>query len=105
MTCRRAQEFLARENVDLSKTEMVDAKKRTMSGKDALALAKQVDVIWATKGKSVVHLDLKKEKPAAGLLESLIIGPSGNLRAPTLRVGRTLLVGFDEETYRRALGA
>ena len=32
-----------------------------------------------------------------------MLGPTGNLRAPTLRVGRTLLVGFDEETYRKVL--
>jgi hypothetical protein len=33
-----------------------------------------------------------------------MLGPTGNLRAPTLRVGRTLLVGFDEDTYRKVLG-
>jgi hypothetical protein len=32
-----------------------------------------------------------------------MLGPTGNLRAPTLRVGRTLVVGFDEETYRKVL--
>jgi hypothetical protein len=33
-----------------------------------------------------------------------MIGPSGNLRAPTLRVGRRILVGFDEDSYRKVLG-
>jgi hypothetical protein len=28
-----------------------------------------------------------------------MIGPSGNLRAPTLKVGRTVRVGFDEGSY------
>jgi hypothetical protein len=32
-----------------------------------------------------------------------LLGPTGNLRAPTLRIGRTLLVGFDEATYARLL--
>ena len=32
-----------------------------------------------------------------------MLGPTGNLRAPTLRVGRTRIVGFDEETYRGVL--
>lgn len=53
----------------------------------------------ATKGKQVVHLDLRKEKPDAATLKALLLGPTGNLRAPTLRKGRTLLVGFDEATY------
>lgn len=83
---------------------MVDAKKKTMSAKQALALATQVDEIIATKGKHVVHLDLRREKPAPETLKSLLIGPSGNLRAPTLRIGKTLLVGFDEEAYRKLLG-
>ncbi|HVS66894.1 MAG TPA: hypothetical protein VMT85_25685 [Thermoanaerobaculia bacterium] len=32
-----------------------------------------------------------------------LLGPTGNLRAPTVRVGDTLLVGFDEDQYREAL--
>ena len=34
-----------------------------------------------------------------------LLGPTGNLRAPTLRKGKTLVVGFNEEAYRRVLGA
>ncbi|MDB5392016.1 MAG: hypothetical protein JWM11_7662, partial [Planctomycetaceae bacterium] len=29
---------------------------------------------------------------------------SGKLRAPTLKVGKTLIVGFDDETYRKVFG-
>ena len=56
------------------------------------------------RGKKVVRVDMRRDKPDEATLRSLIIGPSGNLRAPALRVGRTLLVGFDEPTYRRLLG-
>lgn len=28
-----------------------------------------------------------------------MLGPTGNLRAPTLRAGKTVLVGFNDETY------
>ena len=52
----------------------------------------------------MIHLDLRRDKPDRATLESLLIGPSGNLRAPTLRRGRTLLVGFDEATYASVLG-
>lgn len=65
---------------------------------------KDVDRLYASKGKKVVHVDLKKEKPGKETLLKLLLGPSGNLRAPTLRVGRTLLVGFDEATYSEVLG-
>jgi arsenate reductase-like glutaredoxin family protein len=82
---------------------MVDAKKNTISAAQALALAREVDEIVATRGRQVVRLDLRKEKSDTETLKKLLIGPSGNLRAPTLRIGRTLLVGFDEETYRKLL--
>ncbi len=81
----------------------MDSRKKTLGEREALALARQVDEIYATKGARVVRLDLKAGKPDPAVLRGLLIGPSGKLRAPTLRVGRTLLVGFDEETYRKVL--
>jgi arsenate reductase-like glutaredoxin family protein len=81
----------------------VDARKATLKGKDALALVKDVDEIYASKGKRVVRLDLKQEKPDKATLLGLLLGPTGNLRAPMLRKGRTLLVGFDESAYTKVL--
>jgi len=71
--------------------------------REALALARRVDEIYATKGARRIHIDLRVERVDASTLKSLLIGPSGKLRAPTLRVGRTLLVGFDESAYRTVL--
>jgi len=51
------------------------------------------------KGKKVTTVDLKKDRPDQDTLESLMLGPTGNLRAPTLRIGKSLLVGFNEEVY------
>lgn len=81
----------------------VDAKKTTLKETEALALVREVDEIYASKGKQVVHLDLRKEKPDKAALLGLLLGPTGNLRAPTLRKGRTLLVGFDEASYAAIL--
>jgi hypothetical protein len=81
----------------------VDAKKATIRGDAALGALKDVDELYVMKGTKVVHLDLKKEKPARAELLGLLLGPTGNLRAPTLRKGRTLLVGFDATTYGRVL--
>jgi len=33
-----------------------------------------------------------------------MLGSTGNLRAPTIQVGSTLLVGFNEELYTKVLG-
>ncbi len=84
-------------------TVVVNAKKSTLSEADALALAAGVDHIYSAKGKRVVHLDLRKSKPGTAELKALLLGPSGNLRAPALRKGRTLIIGFEEATYRELL--
>lgn len=75
-----------------------------MGPKDALALLKGIDTVIAAKGKKIVRFDLKKDKPAQADLLKAIIGPSGNLRAPTWRRGKTLVVGFHEDAYKDVLG-
>ena len=82
----------------------MDAKKQTITGGHALDVLASVDQLYVVRGKRVVHVDLTKDKPGRAALLGLLLGPTGNLRAPTIRKGRTLLVGFDEATYRRVLG-
>jgi hypothetical protein len=101
MTCAKTQGFLAKAKIDT--IEQVDAKKVRMGPERALALVKDVDELYVAKGAKVVHLNLTREKPDRATLLGLLLGPSGNLRAPTLRKGRTLLVGFDESTYKSVL--
>jgi arsenate reductase-like glutaredoxin family protein len=74
-----------------------------MKEQDALALVRNIDEIYSMKGKKILHIDLRKEKPDYATLASMLLGPTGNLRAPTLRKGRTLMVGFDPETYAKLL--
>jgi arsenate reductase-like glutaredoxin family protein len=47
----------------------------------------------------VVELNLKKDTHTETEILKLILGPTGNLRAPTLKCGKTLVVGFNEEMY------
>jgi len=67
-------------------------------------LARTANDIYAAKGKKVVHVNMKKDKPDDETLAKLIVGPSGNLRAPTLLKGKTLVVGFNQETYQQLFG-
>ena len=55
------------------------------------------------KGKKVVTFDMKRDAPDDETLLNYLLGPTGNLRAPTARVGDTLLVGFNEEAYEQVL--
>ena len=102
MSCGKTQRFLAKRQVET--LELVDARKRFLKLKDALALAADADELYAAKGQKVERIDLRSGRPDKATIERLMIGPTERLRAPTLRIERTLLVSFDEATYRKLLG-
>lgn len=81
----------------------MDAKKALLGKADALKLAAQVKEIYVSKHKKVVHFDMAKDKPSAEKLAEAMLGPTGNMRAPAIRVGDILLIGFDEESYKKVL--
>ena len=62
-----------------------------------------MDEIYAARGKQVVHVDVRRGRPSRAELLAILLGPTGNLRAPALRKGRILIVGFHEATYQRLL--
>jgi len=99
-TCKRATDFLERHKLEAR--EIVEAKKNTLKADFALKLAASVDEIYATKGTRQVHFQMK-DKPAEEELLAAMLGPTGNLRAPALRKGKVLLIGFDEDSYKKVL--
>ena len=66
--------------------EQVDARKIRIGRKEALALASQASRLIVVRGNKIVRVDLKKEKLGSAEIAALLLGPSGNLRAPTIRV-------------------
>ena len=80
--------------------EIVSASKK-LSRKEASEIAKAASKLVVAKGKKVVAFKAS-EKDSKEAIEAML-GPTGNLRAPTLRVGKTVLVGFNEEIYGDAL--
>ena len=56
------------------------------------------------KGKKVLTFEPKKDAFDAAEFAKNVIGPSGNLRAPSMRVGKTWFVGFSEEAYAEKFG-
>ena len=102
MSCTRTQEYLADAKVTVG--QQVDARKSPLAAAAALQLVEDVDEIYAAKGKNVVHYDLKKDRPSSDAIQAILIGPTGNLRAPTLRTGRTLVVGFNRAMYEKVIG-
>ena len=72
-----------------------------------MKLAAGASTIVVAKRGSVVTFVMTKDPPAdEALLAHMLahmLGPTGNLRAPTIKKGKTLLVGFDEESYEKLL--
>ncbi len=102
MTCGRSQEFLAKNK--LTVVDSISTQQKNIPERDALKLVSDADTLYVAKrGGTVVKIDLRRDKPTREELSSLLLGRYGNLRVPTVRIGRTLIVGFDEATYRKFL--
>ncbi len=89
---------------EIKQREILSTRDKTFSAKEALALLDDINELYVSKGKKIVHFDLRKEKPDAETLKKLMLGRSGNLRAPAIRKGKKLIVGFNEETYSKVIG-
>lgn len=85
--------------------EQGDAKKERFDREASILLARAASELYVARGKSVVHVDMKKSPPSDDELAKLLLGPSGNLRAPALRKGTTLLIGFEPGAYEKVLRA
>ena len=78
--------------------------KAKLNKKDALALSSRASTIRIAKGKKVLSYDMKKDPPDGDELLRGMLGPTGNLRAPTIIKGKSLIVGFEKELYKKVLG-
>lgn len=85
----------------LEPAEKVPASKK-LGRDDAAKLAKAASRLIVAKGKKVSEFEVGKATSDDAI--NAMLGPTGNLRAPTLQVGKTLLVGFNEEHYADVLG-
>lgn len=74
-----------------------------IEGEDALAVLEGADELYVAKGRKTVHVDLKSARPDDEELLTLMLGRTGKLRAPTLKTGGTVVVGFNAEVLGEAL--
>ncbi len=74
---------------------------RKLGRDDARTLAAKARIVIVAKGKKISEFKVKGV-PGDEVVDAML-GPTGNLRAPTARAGSTLLVGFNEEAWRNAL--
>lgn len=82
----------------------MDATKEKRGRDEAIELARSAKRVVAARGKKIVVFDMASDAPDDDTLAAHLLGPTGNLKAPTLRIGDTLVVGFSDAAYRQVLG-
>lgn len=80
--------------------EKVSASKK-LGETEAKKLIRDAKKVYVAKGKK---LDEFEGGTARREIVEKMLGSTGNLRAPTIRTGRNLIVGFNEELYEKVLG-
>lgn len=101
VTCQKMDALLA--SIEITAKEVVSATKTRLGVPEALELIGPCTRLVVSKGTKHFDIDLKKTPQTSEQLQALLIGPTGNLRAPTIRKGKTLYVGFHAETFAAAL--
>ncbi len=87
--------------------EIVKANKQKIPAEEAVELALKSSMVLVAKGKKVLTFRIKAGALQGGVqkeeLAKAIVGPSGNLRAPAIRTGKTLIVGFHPDLFEERL--
>ncbi|MFT4720261.1 MAG: hypothetical protein ACI9SB_001430 [Candidatus Azotimanducaceae bacterium] len=74
---------------------------KKLQASDARALLDDATQLIAIKGKKITTLEAGKNAGQDAV--DIMLGPTGNLRSPTIRVGTTLIVGFDQGVFENQL--
>ena len=75
---------------------------RKLQAEDSRALLLLASKLIAIKGKKINEFKVGKSTSKEAIASML--GPTGNMRAPTIRVGKTLIVGFNEDVFTKQFG-
>lgn len=86
----------------MTQPEFVLANKVKFDRDASLALLDGVSTVMVARGKKL--LEFKMADADTDELASVILGRSGTLRAPAMRVGDTFVVGFHAEGYEGLFG-
>jgi arsenate reductase-like glutaredoxin family protein len=99
-SCQKAQESLGRMNVEI-KTE-VNARKEPLEAQKTWALLVDSRKILIASGSKIREFSPQPDKKDEIL--KIVLGRSGILRAPTLKIGNTFYIGYNNEMYDQLVG-
>ena len=80
-----------------------NATREPVTGEAALAVLEGIEHLHVAKGSKVLHFALSHDRPTDAALLGLLLGRSGKLRAPTIKTGATLLVGYNFDLLETGL--
>jgi arsenate reductase-like glutaredoxin family protein len=64
-------------------------------------MARRCRKVIATKGSSIQETRVSKSTPDDETMAGLILGRTGNLRAPTVVANGRMIVGYSDKLYER----
>ena len=74
---------------------------RKLGKKDAAEMAKAASKIFVAKGRKISEFE---GGSASAEIVTAMLGPTGNLRAPTIRKGKTVVVGYNDDLFEQIFG-
>jgi ATPase subunit of ABC transporter with duplicated ATPase domains len=82
--------------------EIVDARKNVIKSDGAWQIFQDIETLYVGRGKKTVVYTPNAESKEEIL--KLSLGRTGNLRAPALRVGKAMYVGYNDAMYEELIG-
>ncbi len=83
-------------------TETSDARKKKIADNDAWNLLQNADELIIGRGKKFTVFNPANDDREIILKQAL--GRTGNLRAPALKIGSRLIIGYSDEMYSTYIG-
>jgi hypothetical protein len=80
-----------------------NARKVSFGAVDLTNVLGKTKRVYAARGKRVVEFDLAEDSLSSDIVRKSLLGPTGKLRAPAIRIGGSFIVGFNQELYVKVL--
>ena len=79
----------------------MNARKQRIGAEEAWQMLSQAKEVYVVNGRKIQHWQPDETNKEAILAKA--IGRSGNLRAPTIKVGDSYIIGFNEALYEEVM--
>lgn len=82
----------------------MNASKDRIGADDLARVFAGASEVVVAKGKRLTVFAPGRKDFDRAAFAAAVLGPTGNLRAPAVRIGKTWLIGFHEEAYGERFG-